>query len=151
MVDDPGARVPPPDHLLASLESLNDRIGRGMGRRIEASGLRLRGSEGRILNLVSPDGTRPTALAEGAWITKQAIGKRIRDLEARGLVRLTPDPTDARAVLVHLTPAGERARATIVDQIADLEGEFAAQVGSRRYRQFREVLDDLGRGPAPPG
>ena len=118
-----------------------------MGARTSRIGFELRGSEGRILDLVRAKGTRPTVLAEGAWITKQAIGKRIRDLEARGLVQLDPDPDDGRAVLVHRTAEGERVRTVIGEQIADLERELREQVGDERYRIFREVLDELGGGP----
>lgn len=131
------------DHLLAALERLNEAIGAGMARRIASLPVGLRGSQGRILNLISDQGTRPTELAAGAWITKQAMGKRIKDLADRGLVTLDPDPADRRAVLVRRTPEGDRVRDLTRRLIADLEGELAAQVGARRYRAFREVLDEL--------
>ena len=104
----------------------------------------LRGSEGRILGLIEPDGTRPTSLAEGSWITKQAIGKRVRELEERGLVAVAPDPEDGRAVRVHRTAEGERVKQQTEQRIAELERAFAAEVGEDRYRIFREVLDALG-------
>ena len=104
----------------------------------------LRGSEGRILGLIEPDGTRPTSLAEGSWITKQAIGKRVRELEARGLVAIEPDPEDGRAVRVHRTAEGERVKGHAEERVAELERDFAAEVGEDRYRIFREVLDVLG-------
>ena len=105
----------------------------------------LRGSEGRILGLILPGGSRPTALAEGSWITKQAIGKRVRDLEERGLVSVRPDPEDGRAVRVHRTRKGESVKATAEVRIAEMERAFAEEVGEDRYRIFREVLDELGR------
>jgi DNA-binding MarR family transcriptional regulator len=131
-------------HLLAALERLDDRIGDGMRARAESHGIQLRGSEARILDLIGPDGTRPTELAAGAWISKQAITKRISGLHAKGLVRLEPDPVDGRAVLVHLTADGVRLRDLALALIADLEGELADQVGIDRYRTFRSVLDELG-------
>ncbi len=105
----------------------------------------LRGSEGRILGLIERDGTRPTSLAEGSWITKQAIGKRVRELEARGLVAVRPDPDDGRAVRVHRTIRGERVKAATESRIAELEAALAAEVGPERFRTFCEVLDELGR------
>lgn len=105
----------------------------------------LRGSEGRILGLIEPDGTRPTSLAEGSWITKQAIGKRVRELEERGLVAVRPDPDDGRAVRVHRTTKGEGVKATTELRVAELERAFADEVGEDRYRTFCEVLDELGR------
>jgi DNA-binding MarR family transcriptional regulator len=133
-------------HLLASLEQLDDRLGAGMRARAEAHGIQLRGSEARILDLIGPDGTRPTELAAGAWISKQAITKRISGLEARGLVRLEPDPADGRAVLVHLTADGLRLRDLALALIADLEDELVEQVGIDRYRTFRSILDELRSG-----
>jgi DNA-binding MarR family transcriptional regulator len=133
-------------HLLEALERLNDRVGDGMRARAESDGIQLRGSEARILDLIGPSGTRPTELAAGAWISKQAITKRISGLEARGLVRLEPDPADGRAVLVHLTADGERLRDRALDLIADLEDELAEGIGRDRYRTFRAMLDELGSG-----
>lgn len=103
------------------------------------------GSEGRILGLIDPAGSRPTTLAEGSWITKQAIGKRVRELEARGLVVTRPDPDDGRAVRVHRTKRGEAIKATTELRIADMERAFAEEVGEERYRTFCDVLAELGR------
>lgn len=147
MVDDILIPVP---HLLAGLDGVQRRIGDGLSARIRAgTTAAIRGSEGRILNLIGPNGTRPTVLADGAWITKQAIGKRIHDLEARGLVTVDPDPHDGRAVLVRRTAEGDRRIAFALAQIADVEREFAELVGVERYRQFREVLDELATGYLP--
>ena len=96
-------------HLLAGLDGLDQRIDAGLTRRMRGQAI-LRGSEGRILDLIGTDGTRPSVLAEGAWISKQAMGKRIHDLEARGLVTLEPDPLDGRAVIVRRTAEGDRIR-----------------------------------------
>lgn len=137
-----------PDHLLAALERLNVRLGEGMARKTKEAGLRIRGSQGRILQLIAPGGSRPTVLAEGSWITKQAMGKRIQDLEERGLVRVAPDPHDGRAVLVHLTSAGTKARDLIASCVNDLEAELASDVGASRYSDFRAVLDQLGTSAA---
>ena len=130
-------------HLLALLEGFQRRLGREVAERMRDTGI-LRGSEGRILGLIEPDGTRPTSLAEGSWITKQAIGKRVRELEERGLVAVAPDPEDGRAVRVHRTAEGERVKRQTEQRIGELERAFADEVGEDRYRIFREVLDALG-------
>ena len=108
----------------------------------------MRGSHGRLLDLIAEEGTRPSALAEGAWITKQAVGKRLRELEERGLVVLSPDPADRRAVVARRTPAGERVRAAARRAIAEMEDRWAEAVGPERYGTFRAVLAELG-GPDP--
>ena len=126
------------------LDGFQRRLGRELSARMRGTGV-LRGSEGRILGLIEPDGTRPTSLAQGSWITKQAIGKRIRELEERGLVEVRADPEDGRAVRVLRTGKGDRVKARTDARIAALEQDFAAEVGEERYRIFREVLGELGR------
>lgn len=108
-----------------------------------------RGSYGRILDLIADDGTRPSALAEGATISKQAVGQRIRDLAQRGWVVLRPDPTDGRALLVHRTEEGAEIRRQVRQAIGALEAEWADSVGAERYAVFREVLDELSREHLP--
>ncbi len=130
-------------HLLGALDGVQRRIERGLARRMRAGAPTLRGSEGRILDLIGPDGTRPSVLADGAWISKQAIGKRIREMETRGLVTVEPDPDDRRAVIVRRAPEGKRLQMFTLQQIADLESELAGIVGVDRYSQFRDVLDEL--------
>lgn len=120
-----------------------------MARRVQATSPNLRGSHGRILNLIAPGGTRPSVLADGAWISKQAIGRRIQEMEVRGLVTIGPDPTDRRAVIVRRTAEGDRLMTFTRGQIADLEAELAAVVGGDRYAAFRAVLDDFAGGYLP--
>src|SRR5687768_11801851 len=107
-------------HLLALLDGFQRRLDSEVRERMRGTGV-LRGSEGRILGLIEADGTRPTSLAAGSWITKQAIGKRVQELEARGLVAVRPDPDDGRAVRVHRTAKGERVKAATDARVAELE------------------------------
>ena len=138
-----GGRV----HVLAALGALDRRIDRDMRdlRSPEAAGLR--GSHGRILSEIAVGGSRPSALAAG-WISKQAMGQRIRELEQRGWVSVSADPSDGRAVLVHRTEAGERVRDAASAAIAAMEERWAAAVGPERYATFRAVVDALGAAPA---
>ncbi|HKJ54483.1 MAG TPA: MarR family winged helix-turn-helix transcriptional regulator [Nitriliruptoraceae bacterium] len=108
-----------------------------------------RGSQGRILHLLPDEGARPTDLAAGGWITKQAVGQRVRELEELGLVETHPDPDDGRAIIVSRTTAGDRAAEAILDAIDEMERAWAQEVGEERYAVFRAVLDDLGADHAP--
>ncbi|GAA3097728.1 MarR family winged helix-turn-helix transcriptional regulator [Streptosporangium carneum] len=55
---------------------------------------------------------RLSELKASEQVTQPAITQLVTRLERDGLVRRRPDPTDGRAVLVHLTPAG----AQVVDK-----------------------------------
>lgn len=145
---------PPSDpislHVLDAVEWFQRRMGAEFRAHRQRDDLPVsRGSQGRILHLLPDDGARPTELATGGWITKQAIGKRVRELEALGLVRTDPDREDGRAVVVRRTAAGDRVAAQILDAIAAIERSWAEEVGEERYATFRAVLDELGADHAP--
>ena len=144
MVDD--IRSEAPAHVLAALERLRRRTDADMHRLLPEAMEGFRGSHGRILDLIEDGGTRPSEIADGAWITKQAISKRIGELEDLGLVKTRPDPADGRAVLVRRTARGNRVRTAALTTIQHVEREWSEQVGAERYRTFREVLDELGSG-----
>lgn len=146
MVDEVGPPAFP--HLLAALDSFQAAVGAGLAARTELVGVRLRGSHGRILHLIEPDGSRPTRLAEG-WISKQAVGKRVQELVRLGLVAVEPDPADGRATVVRRTAEGDAVRDRILSAVRDLEAELRGQVGAARWDAFRAVLDELAWSHAP--
>ncbi len=137
-------------NVLAAVEWLTRRIAEDVRALRQTHQVPItRGSQGLILHLLPEDGARPTELADGRWVSKQAIGQRVRELVDLGLVRTDPDPTDRRAVIVRRTPAGDRVAAQLHRHIADLERSWARQVGEDRYATFRAVLDELGADHAP--
>ena len=135
-------------HLLAALDTFQARVGGALAARAGSVGVRLRGSHGRILNLLAPEGTRPSRLAEG-WISKQAVGMRVQELVRMGLVVVEPDPADRRARLVRCTAEGDQVRDRTLAMADDIERELRDQVGDARYEAFRSVLDELAWPSAP--
>lgn len=135
-----------PSHVLAALEALDRRIGGDLRAILSGTLGGFRGSHGRILDLIPTGGTRPSSLASGAWITKQAVGKRIAELQELGWVSVSTDPSDGRAVVVRRTAAGDRVRRVAVEGIDAMEDGWADAVGRERYETFRAVLAELG-GP----
>lgn len=140
MVDDPDEL----GHVFAALENLRRRADADMARLTAPITKPLRGSHGRLLSLIPESGIRPSEIAADAWITKQAVGTRLREMEELGWVTIGPDPADGRAVLVKRTAAGTRVRRGARRAIATLEDEWAQAVGPHRYATFRSVLDELG-------
>lgn len=131
-------------HVFAALERLRRRGDRDMARLTAPITKPLRGSHGRLLSLIPETGIRPSEIAADAWITKQAVGSRLREMEELGWITITPDPADGRAVVVKRTAAGTRIRRAALQAIRDLEAEWAAAVGPARYKTFRAVLEELG-------
>lgn len=100
-------------------------------------------AQARVLQRIGPDGTRLTELAESAQVTKQTAGHLVDQLERTGYVRRTPDPTDARARLVRIAERGAAAQPVAAAAVAQVEDEWRAHLGERRWRQLREALTTL--------
>jgi DNA-binding MarR family transcriptional regulator len=132
-------------HVLAAMTAVERRVGEALAARMVPHDVVMRGSHARLLHLVPPDGARPSELAQG-WISKQAVGQRIHEMLEAGLVAVEPDPHDGRANIVRRTPEGDRIMDLVLSELAALEAKLAAQVGERRYRTFRSVLQELAAG-----
>lgn len=88
-------------------------------------------------------GIRGTVLAERLGITKQAVSKLLKELEAGGVVERVRDPADARAQLVRLTDAGRRGMLDGLDELKRLEAELAGEIGILRMADLHEGLAAL--------
>lgn len=55
-------------------------------------------------------------LARALHLTRPTMSKQLRRLERTGLITQTTDPTDGRATIIHLSPAGTTAHARLVDR-----------------------------------
>jgi len=104
-----------------------------MARRLGETGVRT--PEHEILaNLRRDPGITQQVLASRCFSAKSHISALLTLLEGRGWVRREPDPADARAKRLFLTPQGERiaARTAAVQAAivaAMVEGETAATLG----------------------
>lgn len=105
----------------------------------------LRPSHYRVMALIPPEGLRLSVLAERAAITRAGIGQFMKHLDREGYVHLTTDPSDSRAKIVTLTPAGGAAVEHSLRIIAETERKWEAALGPERYREFRSALRAVGR------
>jgi DNA-binding MarR family transcriptional regulator len=105
----------------------------------------LRPSHYRVMALIPPEGLRLSVLAERAAITRAGIGQFMKHLDREGYVRLAADPSDSRAKIVRLTPAGVAAVEHSLRIIAETERKWEAALGPERYREFRRALREISR------
>jgi DNA-binding MarR family transcriptional regulator len=61
---------------------------------------------GEVLSQLGPSGISQSALTDLMGVSKQAVQQLVDQLEAQGVVRREPDPTDGRARTVMLTELG---------------------------------------------
>ena len=91
----------------------------------------------------APQGERLTTLAKTANITKQSMGALVDSLVASGYVERVPDPGDARATRIRLTPRGRRYGRDVRGFGRELETRLAEQLGANRLKNLRSSLDVL--------
>jgi DNA-binding MarR family transcriptional regulator len=89
------------------------------------------------------EGMRMSVLAERLQLTPGAVTQTVAQLERLGLVERVPDPADGRAVVVRPTPAAEGGYEAGRRRLAELEAEWEALVGARRWATFRAVLSEV--------
>ncbi|MFE4393758.1 MULTISPECIES: MarR family winged helix-turn-helix transcriptional regulator [Streptomycetaceae] len=98
-----------PMALIGRLRRLNVRVDNALREYFTACGLD--SSEFDVLATLRRSGEpyelNARALLKSAMVTSGAITNRVDRLSAKGLVERNPCPTDRRAVLVRLTPAGK--------------------------------------------
>ena len=112
--------------------------------RLDAAGYSdIRPAHGHVFYTIGAEGGRVVDMAERAQLTKQAMAKLVADLEERGYLEREPDPADRRAKIVRLTDAGWAAVRVAAAAIADIERQWAREIGEERLRVLRETLAEL--------
>ncbi len=100
-------------------------------------------AQSRLLQRLSPAGTRLTELADQARVTKQTAGALIDQLERSGYVVRRPDPSDARARLVTLSEKGADLCRVAAEEVARVERQWREHLGARPFDALRAALLSL--------
>jgi len=76
-------------------------------------------------------------------VSRQAIAQAIAALERNRYVQRVPDPADARARIIELTPRGRQALRVMRSSAIDLEKRWREILGQRRLAELRKTLELL--------
>src|SRR5512137_303006 len=93
-----------------------------------------------VLQFPGPDGVRPGVLADRAGMSKQAMNQLLRSLEDLGYIVRSDAPDEGRARVVRFTKRGRAAYAKVHDILRDVEREWSAELGPRRFARLKELL-----------
>ena len=91
----------------------------------------------------TPDGLRPSEVADQLQITKQSVNDLLHDMEAGGYLVRAPHPTDGRARVIRLTAKGRRLEQTVYDAAGSCQEAIAELLGPRRFGELRAALEDV--------
>ena len=138
----------PPPLIGALLRIPSDAIHRRLIRDLNAAGFEaLSLPHMAVLRFPGPDGVRPGALAERAGISKQAMNQLLGTLEGLGYITRSALPQEGGARIVRLTRRGHAAYAKMADILRDIEREWAAELGAKRFAELKALLALLWNTP----
>ena len=96
-----------------------------------------------VFQYPGPQGAKPSELASRLRVSKQALNYLLGELERLHYLERRPDPDDLRSKRVALTKRGEKLAMLMRGAVAELEVEWARQLGSKRFDQLRALLEEL--------
>jgi DNA-binding MarR family transcriptional regulator len=133
--------------LAAELLYMVARINRLATQRVQ---LKLPVAQARLLAAIEDQGTaRISDLADLDHCSQPTMTTQVRKLEDAGLVSRATDPSDARAVLISITPQGvsklaqvRAARSSVIDPYLNRLAESDRQTLADAVRVMRNLLED---------
>ena len=100
-----------------------------------------------VLQFPGPDGARPSVLAERAGMSKQAMNQLLKSLEGLGYLVRSDAPDEGRARIVRFTKRGRAVYAKMVEILRDIEREWSAELGAKRFAELKELLFRVWESP----
>lgn len=97
--------------------------------------------ESQIMLLASAGITRQVDISKALGLTRQAINQTLKQLKARGLIDILPDPDDGRCKIVAFAKGGAQMRVDALKIIAAMEVELADRIGRKTVVSLREAID----------
>jgi DNA-binding MarR family transcriptional regulator len=91
----------------------------------------------------SPEGTRLTALAAYAGMTKPSMSALVDGLERAGYVERVPDPLDGRAQLVRYTDRGWAFAEAAFQEVRRVEQAWSQRISASEVETLRAILRRL--------
>ncbi|ETZ57443.1 marR family protein [Mycobacterium sp. MAC_080597_8934] len=111
----------------------------------------IRPAQSLALVPLAAGGLHASDLADRLRVSRQAVAQAVAALERHGYVTRTPDPTDARARIIELTPRGRQALQVMRANAIAMEKRWRKVLGERRLTELRETLTMLLAAEREPG
>ena len=73
-------------------------------------------------------------------VTKQGVGKNVKELEKLGLVSTEKSETDARSNMIYLTDEGRKFYAAVRQMTNELTQEYVHLIGEKKYNDFLDTF-----------
>lgn len=101
------------------------------------------GQEALLMELWDHDGRTQADLAASLGVEPPTVTKMLQRMEQGGLVDRRPDPTDRRAIRVHLSAKGKRLKGKVDALWVELQERTVAGLSERQQATLRSLLTSL--------
>jgi MarR family transcriptional regulator, lower aerobic nicotinate degradation pathway regulator len=128
-----------PGHLIRRLQQISVAIFMDQTRKFDITPVQYAG----ILAIQIHPGIDQTTLCNIIAFDRSTIGDVVTRLEAKGLIRRLPNPTDRRTKLLYVTPAGRRLIGAIEPAIQSAQRRILAPLGPDERTAFMQMLQRL--------
>jgi len=85
---------------------------------------------------IGDEGISNLDLVNKIKVTKQGVGKNVKELEKLGLVSTEKSETDARSNMIYLTDEGRKFYAAVRQMTNELTQEYVKLIGEEKYNEF---------------
>jgi DNA-binding MarR family transcriptional regulator len=92
---------------------------------------------------IQPEGTINNELARRARITKQAMSKVVKNLEAGGYILTRKNANDNRSSVIFLTDNGKRLLISAAEAFREIQDEYVGIIGQEDTDTLKEILGKL--------
>ena len=96
-----------------------------------------------LLMNIHPEGITNNELAKKAKVTKQAMSKVVKELVEAGYIRTETHGQDKRSSIIYLTTKGKKLVLSARSKVFDLEKEYEAFVGKKKFEELKEWLTKI--------
>ena len=108
--------------------------------------MRLGVREHVVLNVIEAGAPTQLAIATRAGLDKSTLLPVLDRLESQQLIERRPDPSDRRARVITLTPAGRRALDKSSRRVTSIESDLLTDLDPEEQAQFRSFLRRIVEG-----
>ncbi|SFE78593.1 transcriptional regulator, MarR family [Chitinophaga sp. CF118] len=92
---------------------------------------------------IQPEGTINNELAKRARITKQAMSKVVKNLEAGGYILTRKHANDNRSSVIFLTDNGKRLLISAAESFREIQEQYTGIIGQKDTDALKEILGKL--------
>jgi DNA-binding MarR family transcriptional regulator len=100
----------------------------------------IRPAQALALVPLAAGGLHASELADRLRISRQAVAQAVAVLERHEYVVRKPHPSDARALIIELTPRGREALRLMRSNALEVEKRWQDVLGEKRFSELRETL-----------